>query len=465
MNQRDFINSVRRPYPRPAKFFFDRPQLSRRQLLQFLGGGVTATTLAGRLHAGEAIAAERLAPISRARQVIFILLTGAPSHVDTFDFKQTPDTPMDLMKPETIGGTVFPVGLMPKIGAQLGDLVIIRSAQSWALQHNLAQAWAQIARNPAAVLGDIAPNAGSIVAIEKQKERKPSDIFPTFLGLNAGDMIGPGYLSSQYAPLKISPATNGLPDTAHPDGQARFDTKFALLTQVDAPLRTNSPVSLDFEDYGAFYTSGKNMMFNPTVDTAFRFTADESARYGSSGFGNACLVAQKVLKANSGTRYIQINFGGWDHHQDIYDTAQATRLPGLTRMLDNGFAQMVTDLKANGLFNETLVVMMGEFGRTPGPITSQDGRDHFLQQFIVFAGAGIRGGRTIGQTNATGSAATEFGWSGNRYIKPEDAEATIYSALGIDWTTVRYDDPFGRGFEYVYGANDGKHGPIHELWA
>lgn len=461
MNDRDLIHRLRAPYARPAGFFFSRPHLARRRFLRTLAGGLTASTFAGKLHAGEPAASLSATPISKARQVIFILLSGAPSHVDTFDFKTTPDSPLSLLQPETVSGIVFPAGLMPKLAAQLGDLAIVRSALSWALQHNLAQAWAQIGRNPAAVLGDIAPNAGSIVAIEKEKERKPSDVFPTFLGLNAGDMIGPGYLSSQYAPLKINPATTGLPDTSHPDGQARFESKFALLDTLDAPLRSNSPVSPEFEDYAAFYRSGRNMMFNPTVDAAFRFTQEESARYGASGFGNACLVAHKVVRANAGTRYIQINFGGWDHHQDIY---AATALPAFARSLDNGLSQLVADLKTSGLFNETLIVMMGEFGRTPGPITAQNGRDHFLQHFIVFAGAGIRGGRAIGATNSEGSAAAEFGWSGNRYVRPEDVEATIYSALGINWTTIRYDDPFGRGFEYVYGANDGRHGPIHDLW-
>jgi hypothetical protein len=99
-----------------------------------------------------------------------------------------------------------------------------------------------------------------------------------------------------------------------------------------------------------------------------------------------------------------------------------------------------------------------------GQLSAQKGRDHFVQQFCMFAGGGVTGGRTVGTTNATGAATTEFGWSRNRDIRPEDVEATIYSALGINWTNVRYDDPFGRGFEYVPGAADDVYGPIHELW-
>jgi hypothetical protein len=374
---------------------------------------------------------------------------------------------MDLLKPETFNGVAWPVGILPKLARNLGDMAIIRSGQSWALQHNLAQVWAQIGRSPAAALGDVAPNAGSIVAIEKENERTSGQVFPTFLALNSQAAVGSGYLSTAYAPLKINPATTGLPDTTHPEsgGQARFDSRYSLLSTLDGELRTAAPNGRAMNDYHGFYEAGRKMMYNDSVNQAFRFTTEESARYGSTGFGNACLLANKVLAANGGTRYVQITFGSWDHHQNIYDTNAANALPRMATQLDDGLSQMLNDMKSNGLLNETLVVVMGEFGRTVGAITGQGGRDHFLQQFYAFAGAGVKGGKVIGQTGPAGSGIVEFGWSGDRYVRPEDVEATIYSALGIDWSKIRYDDPFGRGFEYVYGANDGTHGPVHELWS
>ena len=114
--------------------------------------------------------------------------------------------------------------------------------------------------------------------------------------------------------------------------------------------------------------------------------------------------------------------------------------------------------------SETLIVMAGEFGRTVGPVTPAGGRDHLLQQTVIFAGAGVTGGKVIGATNATGSDTTDYGWSRQRYVKPEDVEATIYSAMGINWTTVRYDDPLGRGFYYVPNSDQDIYGPINELW-
>jgi uncharacterized protein (DUF1501 family) len=148
-------------------------------------------------------------------------------------------------------------------------------------------------------------------------------------------------------------------------------------------------------------------------------------------------------------------------HVNIYAAGQ---LPTLTRTLDNGLSQLIADLKAQGLFDSTMIVMAGEFGRTVGKLTGAAGRDHYPQQFAFFAGGGVKGGRAIGVTDDTGSATVDSGWSRQRDIKPEDVEATIYSAMGINWTNVRYDDPLGRGFYYVPNSDTDLYGPINELW-
>ena len=98
--------------------------------------------------------------------------------------------------------------------------------QAHALVHSLAQTWTQIGRNPAAALGNIAPNIGSVVAIEKDTERTPGQVFPTFLALNSPGGVGPGYFSAEYAPFKVAPATAGITYTTNPDGQTRFNTRW-----------------------------------------------------------------------------------------------------------------------------------------------------------------------------------------------------------------------------------------------
>jgi uncharacterized protein (DUF1501 family) len=124
---------------------------------------------------------------------------------------------------------------------------------------------------------------------------------------------------------------------------------------------------------------------------------------------------------------------------------------------------LLTDLDAAGMLKETLVVMVGEFGRTVGAVSGSGGRDHYVQHFAAFAGAGVKGGKIIGSTDATGAQVSQFGWKYDRYVRPEDVLATVYSAMGIDWTK-QLETPFGRTFEYVPDASDGIYGPIDELW-
>ena len=452
--------------PHPHRPFFARPQMGRRAFLDLLGAGLTASFVVPKALAVDVIPWAPVETKNTARNAIFILLAGAISQIDTFNFKMVEGvTPADFA-PAEINGILWPTGLLPKMGGHLEDIAIVRTVRAWALQHSGMQTWVQIGRNPSAVLGDIAPNIGCIVAIEKDAERKPGQIFPAFLALNADGAMGPGYLPAIYAPFKVQPNAAGLAGTTHPvqDGQVRFDERYRLLDSLDQSLRTNSPLGRPAEDFGIFHRAARDLMYNTAVQEAFSFSTEDSQRYGATPFGNACLLAKKVLAANQGTRYIQIVSGGWDHHQDIYNPNAGGRLPRMTRDLDAGLAALLDDLKGSGLLNETLVVLMGEFGRTVGALSPQNGRDHYLQHFAVFAGAGVKGGKVIGATDPTGAYAIEPGWERKREARIEDIEATIYSALGINWTNVRYDDPFGRGFEYVPKSKDDVYGPIHDLW-
>ncbi len=466
MNGNEKLERYLQKYPHAHRTFSQRPHWSRREFFELAGAGVVASFLPRRAFAdGVSQAAPQL--VNKAKNVIFILLTGAPAHVDTFDLKELSGTTPADFQPTTVNGIRWPMGLLPGIGGKLNDIVIVRSMRAWALVHSLGQSWVQIGRNPAAALGDIAPNIGSIVALEKEKDRLPSQVFPTFLALNAQQSIGSGYLSTKYAPFKVTPASGGLSNVTNPDGQTRLDDRWSLLHQLDDPLRKSpAPNGKPMEDMDSFYSAAKGLTYNPVVNTAFSFSAPDSMRYGNSGIGNSCLVAKQVLTANQGTRYIEIMYGGWDMHQNIYDrnTNPRGNLYTISKPLDDAVAALLTDLKSTGLLDQTLVVMGGEFGRTTGKLNPANGRDHWPQQFVMFAGAGVKGGRVIGATNADGSATADPGWSQGRDVKPEDVEATIYSALGIDYTYVNYNDPFHRGFEYVPGGKDGVYAPITELW-
>ena len=411
-----------------------------------------------------------------AKNCIFILLTGAISAWDSFDLKVINGATPAAFTPTMINGTQLARGTASEARRS--------SCRTWfwfapCRRMRWCIRWRrpgrQIGRNPAAALGNIAPNIGSVVAIEKDPLRQPGQVFPAFVALNSPSGAGQGYFQATYAPFRVSESSGttsaGLTDTTNGNGQTTFNTMYSRLHQLDDPLRVNSPYGQPLDDYNDFYTNANSMMYNPTVQQAFGFTAADSVRYGSSSFGNSCLVAKQILAANQGTRFIQISYGSWDMHIDIYGTQnpKGNNMFTLTPALDNGVSALLTDLQSSGLLDETLIVMAGEFGRTPGGLTPAAGRDHYVIQTAVFAGAGIKGGKVIGATSADGSSITEFGWNGSgttgpRNVWPEDVEATIYDAMGIDWTTIREDDPFHRGFEYVPFASQGTYGPINELW-
>ena len=409
--------------------------------------------------------------LNTAKNCIFILLPGAPSQSDTFDLRVGAWTPADF-NPTTVNGIDWPGGLLPSLAGQLSldRFSIIRSCQSTALVHALLQNWTQIARNPISATGKIAPNVGSVVALEVERQRRSNQKLPGFVALNGGgSLAGAGYFSGKYAPFDVIPAANGLANLANQDGNGTFTTRYNMLLAADSGLRVPpSSFGTKVEEMADFYSSARQMMYDPAVIGAFQFNAADQAKYGNTAFGNACLTARNVLWSNLGTRYVQINLGGWDNHQNIYAANRGIYTPA--RQLDVALANLLVDLATipgeNGRtkLDETLVVVKGEFGRTVGRITSQQGRDHYFVHSALMAGGGIRGGRVLGRTTADGAFIEDPGWSAGRPVYAEDIAATIYSALGINYTTVRHDDPLGRGFEYIPTTTSYVGQPIVELF-
>jgi len=458
---------------RPANSPLWGPQLGRREFFRIAGAGVTGYFLAplssGLFEAKAQSYTPRL--YGKAKTCIFIHMQGAPSHVDTFDLKVGPWTPADF-NPTMYNGVLFPQGLMPTIATHLSKIAIVRSLRAPALVHSLQQIWAQIARNPTSLMGKIAPNIGSVVSFEFESKRLPNQMMPGFISLNGGNTVGSGYFNARYTPFAtaIANAPGGLGGLTHPDGPAVFERRFQMLNDLDGELRANSPLGEPVVDMDNFYQQSSALMYNPAIDSVFKFTADEQNRYGNSGFGNSLIVSRNLVKANMGTRFIQVNIGGWDNHSNIY-----TAIRNPAKQFDMGLGALLTDLSSqpgvqggSTLIDETLIVAMGEFGRTvrTGGVVGLNqnmGRDHYFNQFVVFAGGGVFGGRVIGSTTDDGGAVQIPGWSQNRNVANEDIAATIYSALGIDYTKTLFNDPFKRGFDYVPFAAQGAWYPVIEL--
>jgi hypothetical protein len=443
---------------------------TRRYFMKLAGTSVVASFFADVASARLLADATSVSPTLRnsAKNCILIFLSGAPSHIDTFDLKEGAWTPADFA-PTTFGSMRFPQGLMPKTAEQIDKLAIIRSGLSWAAVHQLAQSWVQIARNPAGATGRIAPHIGAVVSLETQKTRISTDILPGFVSLGGAPMVKSGYLPASYAPFGVQPTATGLASLTHPDGAARLADRWNLLHAID-PDRTTGGLGKNATDMDAFYGQAKQLVDSPDANKIFSFTPDEHTRYGATTFGDSCVVARNLVASHRGTRFVQITLGGWDHHSNIY-AKTGNSLYTQMKQFDPGFGALLADLSimpgvdpGKTMLDETMIVVLGEFGRTVGVLNSQGGRDHFVRMSIALAGGGVRGGTVIGRTDAAGANADEYGWRGNRDVRPEDLTSTIYSALGIDYTTIRRDDPLGRGFEYVPFAKDGTYMPVNELF-
>jgi len=441
--------------------------VTRRHFVRITGTSLVMSFFADILSPSLLQASTSVAPSlhNTAKNCILVFLLGGPSNTDLWDLKEGAWTPMDFA-PTTFGEFRWPQGLLPKMATHLDRISIIRTASAWAAVHPLAQKWAQIARNPSGATGNIAPHLGAVVSMEMQKTRAAKDVLPAFISLN-GTQAGSGYFPAKHAPFDIAPSESGLPALTHPDGAQRLADRWNLLQSIDT-ARATAELGKDAADMSGFYDAAKILIDTPGINQVFSFSAADHTNYGATEFGDSLIVAKNVLASDKGARFVQVTFSGWDHHSNIYGkTGNSLYSQGKT--LDDGMGALLTDLAtapgSNGktLLDDTLVVVIGEFGRTVGPLTGNGGRDHNLRMSAVFAGGGIRGGHAMGKTDSVGQVATDFG-SFDRDVRPEDIAATIYSALGIDYTIVRPDDPLGRGFEYVPFAAQGTYGPVDELF-
>jgi Protein of unknown function (DUF1501) len=404
-------------------------------------------------------------PRGTAKACIFITLNGAPSHVDTFDPKPGPWNAPDVNLQGHSGGVVLSQTLFPNFSQLTNDLLMVRSVTSWELAHDRGQFYTQTAHpsNPAFIAES--PHIGAVVSYELGK----SGPLPPFLALNVDSQFqGAKFLGGFNEPLIAPVQATGLSTLQHPyygaNSQTRFNQKYAMLRNLDAPLIA-SPYSDEMAAHATFYDSAKQLMYDPTVASVFQFTADESGRYGDTAFGRACIVARNAVRAKLGISFVNIVYDGWDTHVGMFDRGYSPNMYTLCNPLDRGVGNLISDLKATGDLSSTLIVMLGEFGRTPGSLNPQGGRDHWKDAMsIAMAGGGIKGGRAIGTTSATGDEITDPGWSGNRGIFMEDIACTIYSALGIDWTKTISNTPSGRIFEYVGLASAGTYTSVDEVF-
>jgi hypothetical protein len=457
------------------------PSLTRRELLRV--GGISL--IGGYLNAFRPFnvrAGQKVQPMGTARQALFINIDGGMSQVDTLDAKEGPWTPNYFDIRNFPNGLKLPHGLMKNLPDVLDKITIVRSLTAWDVVHGRAQYYIQTGHPLNLALAKEVPAIGAVVCYELAQHRKPGDSLPAYIAMNtAGNqagLINQGFLSAEFGPMSLL-VGDGPPNLAPQKGmEATFLRRWERLQQLDSSLRSgNSSLERSFADYHEYYRGAWAIMNDSRIPEIMTISDEDKKRYGNSSIGNSLILARNLFRADAGTRFIMASHGGWDHHGNIYKENTRNH-PVLIRELDLAFTSLIKDLDSNPskydsgktLLDETLVIAMSEFGRTPGLLSeTRQGREHYMQVHCgMLAGGGTRRGAVIGKTDELGGKIVDYGWSGGRSIYMEDIACTIYSALGIDWTKQIEKTPSGRAFHYVEPASGTKYvgfKPVHEFFA
>jgi uncharacterized protein (DUF1501 family) len=406
------------------------PPMRRPNRREFLGAGVVGT-LGLALSPGfqRLLAAEKLN--RRAKSCILIWLNGGPSHIDTFDPKPGADTngPFQAIDTQT-PGLKFSEHL-PKLAAQSKNLTVIHSLTSREADHDRAYTFLHTGNQRSETVEY--PSLGAVVAKEWTGEE--SDL-PAFVSIN-GSSAGPGFFGIDYAPHVITDLNTPVPNVALPDGvsEERMLRRLRALEGLNRGASRRAD-GQRVDDQVRVTTRAARFRTSPALK-AFDLSQEKPealAVYGAQAddavFAKSCVLARRLVE--NGVRFVEVMLDGWDTHSDNFNAVKA-----LEDQLDPAFAGLVADLSDRGLLKETLVMCMGEFGRTPA-INGAQGRDHWSDAFgVVLAGGGIQGGQFVGTTDDKGEQVKD------RPVPVPDLYASLLAAFGVDGRKA-YRTPEGR---------------------
>jgi hypothetical protein len=430
--------------------------LSRRTLLKVGGLGLLGLTMPRWLRAE----AQKKGPPARAKSVIFLFQYGGPSHVDMFDRK--PDAPEGIRGPLKGIPTSLP-GLhvcegLERVAKIMDKVTLIRSMTHNMKNHNSAAYYALTGHAPPSDDQrlrdslDLFPAYGSVVdKLAPVKNDMPS--FVAYPHVIADGSITPGqhasFLGKRHDPLLVlqdpNSASFNLPELSLPASLTieRLEQRRELQKLIDAQSRLLD-YSAAAQGLDAYYEKALALLNSPKLRKAFDLSAEpEPVRqaYGRTTYGQGCLLARRLVEA--GAKFVTVYFsesiggqstesGGWDTHgfnnTRMYNIIPKYHLP----ITDQTLPTLLNDLEQRGLLEETLVLWMGEFGRTP-KINENASRDHWPQCYTtLLAGAGVKKGYIYGASDKTGAFPAE------NPVRPDDLAATLFYMLGIDPHTEVY---------------------------
>ena len=457
--------------------------LHRRDAMIRLGQvGLGSLTIPGLLAAQEAAQANRR---PTAKSCILVYLWGGPPQQDTFDLKpQAPDGVRSQFQPIATAVPGIQISdQLPQIARHTDKLAIIRSYTHPSNQHEVGVYHTLTGKvdNTLVVPRNRRnrrdfPTMGSVVSYFKPPGDLPTAVtIPRPIGHDGVIYTGTyaGFLGPQHDPLELQAPAEVQERAAHslelPQGwdAHRLQSQVGLLKTLEEYDRLNQRQAHKLQGLGQFREQAFRMLTSPSAKAAFDLTKETDQlrdRYGRNEYGEAFLLARRLIEA--GVRLVTFVWyyvckdgnvaNVWDNHGGTGSLGGITGYQMLKENyclppLDQGYSALIEDLTQRGLLDETLVAMLGEFGRTP-KINNTAGRDHWgACQSVVLAGGGVRGGQVYGASDKTAAYPTD------RPVRPEDLIATVYSALGISPEALLYD-PQNR----PHRASEGE--PLRELF-
>jgi hypothetical protein len=383
----------------------------------------------------------------KAKRLVYLFMAGGMSHIDTFDLK-----PGHANQGATRGIATNVPGChighyLPTIASQFDKLAVIRSLSTQTGDHEAGEYLMRTSYE--AIATEKHPSIGPW--LQKHLGRKNKALPDTVLISSPARHPSSGFLDPSFSPLPIADPNRGLENTKIPEylTSQSFEARMNLIDRFDKKFRTKYD-DRNVKTYTDFYSEATALLASGELE-AFDLTKEKDAdrdRYGRDSFGQGCLLARRLIESN--VRCVEVNCGGWDMHSSIFDGNAMVARGGI---MDKAVGNLMMDLSARGLLDETLIVLTTEFGRSP-EINYNAGRDHHPAAFSAFlAGAGIQGGQFYGTSDDTGFAVASDG------VGPSDLNATVAKAMGIPLDAIVHS-PTARPFKV---ANEGT--PIDKLLA
>ncbi len=414
--------------------------LNRRDVLRLSAAGVGGACLSGWMGVLANAAAQSKV---KAKSCILLWMDGGPSHKDTFDLKPGTKNAGEFKPIQTsvpgieISEHFARVAKFMQHGAILRGMSTAEGAHARA-KFNMHTGYRE------GVGGVAYPSIGSIVSMELGRPDFP---LPNFVTVGSRS-YGAGFLGAHHQPLNIVNPSGGVENLRPFVSQSAFSNRVGLLEEMEKAFYGTYAADAGL-DHATTYARAVTLM-KSKEGKAFDLAEEASAlsAYGEGNFGKGVLLARRLVEV--GVPFVEVSLGGWDTHQDNW-----TRVKSNSLQVDKALSSLLSDLKERGLLDTTLVIWMGEFGRTPKINTrsAKPGRDHYPRAWSsVMFGGGIKGGQVVGKTDSEGAEVIE------RKTNALDFLATVCSVLGIDYTK-QNQTPTGRPVRVVdKGAN-----PIKEL--